>query len=256
MRVTSDGSSDLPNMASLLRTSLAVFLEDKATVFSERWAVTLLRHHTLLFFFFCWTKLAVMQSSNSHSASRLRQPLQVGEGAYFLAWRMRGGAHQPGEGGQPRESLREGERLKSTEGGKGREPHTREECTPTLAPTRPHLSLVQQGRQFYSGAGVTGILNVWIPTVPALLMAGLAPFSAHNRFPPKGTYCWDEGRLSVFRSCLLCLSRRMECTAFRKSFRLSGELWKEDLHVLGKQHLTHGELLMLSGTVKYPEDQS
>ena len=163
---------------------------------------------------------------------------------------MRGGAHQPGGGGQPRESLREGERLKSTEGGKGREPHTREECTPTLAPTRPHLSLAQRGRQFYSGVGVTGILNVWIPTVPALLIAGLAPFSAHNHFPPKGTYCWDEGRLSVFRSCLLCLSRRMECTAFRKSFRLSGELWKEDLHVLGKQHLTHGELLMLSGTVK------
>ena len=56
MRVTSDGSSDLPNMASLLRTSLAVFLEDKATVFSERWAVTLLRHHTLLFFFFLLDK--------------------------------------------------------------------------------------------------------------------------------------------------------------------------------------------------------
>ena len=220
-------------------------------MFSEWWAVILLRHHTLMcFFFFCWTKLAVMQSSSSHSASRLRQPLQVGEGARFLAWRIRGRACHPGEGGQPRESLREGERLKSTEGGKGREPHTRRECTPTLAATRPHLSLAQRGHQFYSGVGVTGILNVWIPTVPALLMAGRAPFSAHNRFPPKGTYCWDEGRLSVFRSCLLCLSRRMECTAFRKSFRLSGELWKEDLHVLGKQHLTHGELLMLSGTVK------
>lgn len=162
MRVTSDRSSGLPNMASLLRTGLAVFLEDKTTMFSEWWAVTLLRHHTLLFFFFffCWTKLAVMQSSNSHSASRLRQPLQAGEGAHFLAWRMRGGAHQPGGGGQPRESLREGERLKSTEGGKGREPHTRKECTPTLAATRPHLSLVQQGHQFYSGVGVTGILNV------------------------------------------------------------------------------------------------
>ena len=50
MRVTSDGSSGLPNMASLLRTGLAVFLEDKATMFSEWWAVTLLRHHTAFFF--------------------------------------------------------------------------------------------------------------------------------------------------------------------------------------------------------------
>lgn len=76
----------------------------------------------------------------------------------------------------------------------------------------------------YSSAGVSGILKVCIPTVPALFIAGLAPFRAHSLFPPKGTYCWDEGRLSVLRSCLLCLSRRMECTAFRKSFLWSGEL--------------------------------
>lgn len=78
----------------------------------------------------------------------------------------------------------------------------------------------------YNGAGVTGILKVCSPTVPALFMAGLAPFRAHNLFPPKGTYCWDEGKLSVLRSCLLCLSRRIECTAFRKSFLCSGELKK------------------------------
>lgn len=167
------------------------------------------------------------------------------------------GAHQPGGGGQRRESLREGKRLKPREGGKGREPHTRAECTPALAPARTRLSLAQWGRQFYSGVGMTGILNVWISTVPALLMAGLAPFSAHNRFPPKGTYCWDEGRLSVFRSCLLCLSRRMECTAFKNSFLLSGELWKEDLHLLAKQHWTHdgtSDVIGYSQT-NIPEDQ-
>ena len=49
------------------------------------------------------------------------------------------GAHQPEGGGQRRESLREGKRLKPREGGKGREPHTREECTPALAPARPRL---------------------------------------------------------------------------------------------------------------------
>lgn len=114
------------------------------------------------------------------------------------------------------------------EGGKGKEPGAREELYSNV---RPHQATsnscstkTSSSLEFYSGVGVTGILNVGIPTVPALLMAGLAPLSAHNLFPPKGTYCWDEGRLSVLRSCLLCLSRRMECTAFRRSSRLSGEL--------------------------------
>lgn len=228
-------SSGLPNMTSLLRTGFGVFLDYKATMFSEGWDMTLLRHDTLLF---CSTKLAVMQSRDSHSASRLRQPLQK-ESALSSWLGNERGAHQPEGGGQQRESCREDKRSKPSAGPQGapgketraKEPHTREEpysnvrphkATSTSCSTRTSSSL-----KFYSGLGVTGILNVGIPTVPALLMAGLAPFSAHNLLPPKGTYCWDEGRLSVFRSCLLCLSRRIECTAFRKSFRLSGELRKK-----------------------------
>lgn len=60
--------------------------------------------------------------------------------------------------------------------------------------------------------------------LPALFMAGRAPFRAQRRFPPKGTYCCLTGKLSVFRSCLRCFSLKMECTVFRKSFLLSGEL--------------------------------
>lgn len=59
---------------------------------------------------------------------------------------------------------------------------------------------------------------------PALLMAGRAPLRAQRRLPPNGTYCWLRGRDSVFRSCRRCFSLRMEWTAFRKSFLLSGEL--------------------------------
>lgn len=59
---------------------------------------------------------------------------------------------------------------------------------------------------------------------PALLMVGRAPLRAHRRLPPNGTYCWLRGRDSVFRSCRRCFSLRMEWTAFRKSFLLSGEL--------------------------------
>lgn len=55
-------------------------------------------------------------------------------------------------------------------------------------------------------------------------MAGRAPFRAQRRFPPKGTYCWLSGKLSVFRSCLRCFSLKMEWTIFKKSFLLSGEL--------------------------------
>lgn len=60
--------------------------------------------------------------------------------------------------------------------------------------------------------------------LPALFMAGRAPFRAQRRFPPKGTYCWLSGKLSVFRSCLRCFSLKMEWTVFKKSFLLSGEL--------------------------------
>lgn len=55
-------------------------------------------------------------------------------------------------------------------------------------------------------------------------MAGRAPFRAQRRFPPKGTYCWLSGKLSVFSSCLRCFSLKMEWTVFKKSFLLSGEL--------------------------------
>lgn len=57
-------------------------------------------------------------------------------------------------------------------------------------------------------------------------MAGRAPLRAQRRLPPKGTYCWLRGRDSVFRSRRRCFSLRMEWTAFRKSFLLSGELQK------------------------------
>lgn len=62
--------------------------------------------------------------------------------------------------------------------------------------------------------------------LPALFMEGRAPFRAQRRFPPKGTYCWLRGKLSVFKSCRRCFSLRMEWTVFRKSFLLSGELKK------------------------------
>lgn len=60
--------------------------------------------------------------------------------------------------------------------------------------------------------------------VPALFMEGRAPFRAQRRFPPKGTYCWLRGKLSVLRSCRRCFSLKIEWTVFRKSFLLSGEL--------------------------------
>lgn len=62
----------------------------------------------------------------------------------------------------------------------------------------------------------------WNP--PALFMEGRAPFRAQRRLPPKGTYCWLRGKLSVLRSCRRCFSLRMEWMVFRKSFLLSGEL--------------------------------
>lgn len=65
-------------------------------------------------------------------------------------------------------------------------------------------------------------------SLPALFMAGRAPFSAHSLFPPNGTYCWEFGKLSVFSSCLLCLSRRIECTALRNSFFSAGELQRQE----------------------------
>lgn len=68
--------------------------------------------------------------------------------------------------------------------------------------------------------------------LPALFMAGRAPFRAPRRFPPKGTYCWLRGKLSVFRSCLRCFSLKMEWTVFRKSFLLSGELREIEGHVI------------------------
>ena len=68
-------------------------------------------------------------------------------------------------------------------------------------------------------------IQSWSPAVsPALFMAAFIPLRAHRRLPPNGTYCWLSGRDSVFRSCRRCFSLRMECTAFRKSFLLSGEL--------------------------------
>lgn len=216
-----------------------LFLDYKATMFSERWDVTLLRHDTLLFAWQSWLSCkaeTLIPQASSDSPSRKRMCSIPG-----LANER--GAHQPEGGGQQRESLREDKRSKRSVGPQGatgkearaKKPHTREEpyskVRPHKATSKSCSTRTSSSLKFYSGLGVMGILNVGIPTVPALLMAGLAPFSAHNLFPPKGTYCWDEGRLSVLRSCLLCLSRRIECTAFRKSFRLSGELWKEDVHV-------------------------
>lgn len=214
------------------------------------------------------THCFLLDKAGCHAKQRLsfHKPAQTApperECAQFLAWQMREELTSQKEEGSkgkawgrtrgvnevwvPRESLGKEARAK--------DPQTREEpyskVRPHKATSKSCSTRTSSSLKFYSGLGVTGILNVGIPTVPALLMVGLAPFSAHNLFPPKGTYCWDEGRLSVLRSCLLCLSRRIECTAFRKSFRLSGELWKEDLHMLEKQCLTHGELLTLSSAAK------
>lgn len=68
--------------------------------------------------------------------------------------------------------------------------------------------------------------------LPALFMAGRAPFRAQRRFPPKGTYCWLRGKLSVFRSCRRCFSLKMEWTVFRKSFLASGELRQIKGHII------------------------
>lgn len=61
-------------------------------------------------------------------------------------------------------------------------------------------------------------------------MTGRAPLRAHRRLPPNGTYCWLGGRDSVLRSWRRCFSLRIEWTAFRKSFLLSGDLQIEQKH--------------------------
>lgn len=178
-------------------------MEDKATVFSGTVGCDLLRHHTLLFFFFADKAGCHAKQQLSFGASWLRQPSKQEKVLTPSSANERGSSPARRRRAAKGE-LEEGERLKSTEGGKGREPHTREECTPTLAPTRPHLSLVQQGRQFYSGAGVTGILKLNPHSTCPKLMAGLA-LSADTTLPPQGIYCWTKAL--VFRSCLLCLSQ-------------------------------------------------
>ena len=84
------------------------------------------------------------------------------------------------------------------------------------------LYLCQFRRNWDTWSCRMNAVTVW--HLPALFMAGRAPFRAQSRFPPNGTYCWLRGKLSVFRSCRRCFSLNMEWTVFRKSFLLSGEL--------------------------------
>lgn len=154
----------------------------------------------------------------------------TGEGAQLRSAGAEGWAAGRRHRGSPR-----GKRSKHSAG--PREPGRGEGLTPGnrgVSPTGrgyvwPTRTAAPSALQWRGG---DGILGACAPTVPALLMAGRAPFSAHRRFPPKGTYCWEEGRLSALSSCRRCLSRRMECTAFRKSLRLLGELWRSQ--ALGK----------------------
>ena len=173
------------------------------------------------------TKLAVMQSSDSR-----RQPAGTAPRRARSAQGCWWGRSSPARRSRRRRSSR-GTAERGKRGTHGRVPRA-----PGTG-TRPHargaprsISLSQDvefvGATVHRGHGDPERLG---PTVPALLMAGRAPFSAHSRFPPKGTYCWGEGRLSVLSSCLRCLSRRTECTALRKSLRLLGELRGEGAQV-------------------------
>lgn len=74
-------------------------------------------------------------------------------------------------------------------------------------------------------------------------MVGRAPLRAHRRLPPNGTYCWLGGRDSVLRSWRRCFSLRIECTAFRKSFLLSGELQIGQRHKNFKNNILEKGLL-------------
>lgn len=82
-----------------------------------------------------------------------------------------------------------------------------------------------------------------VEDIPALFMVGRAPLRAHRRLPPNGTYCWLGGRDSVLRSWRRCFSLRMECTAFRKSFLLSGELQ------IGQKHKNFKSNILEKGLV-------
>lgn len=167
------------------------------------------------------TKLAAMQSRDPTPQAGCAS---TGEGAQLRSAGAEGWA-----AGRRHRGSRRGKRSKHS--AVPREPGRGEGLTPGnrgVSPTGrgyvwPTRTAAPSALQWRGG---DGILGACAPTVPALLMAGRAPFSAHRRFPPKGTYCWEEGRLSALSSCLRCLSRRMECTAFRKSLRLLGELWE------------------------------
>jgi len=67
-------------MASLLRAGIAVFPDYKATMFSEWWAMTLLRHDTLLLARSCHAK----QRLSFHKQAERAPPER--ECAHFLAW--------------------------------------------------------------------------------------------------------------------------------------------------------------------------
>lgn len=85
----------------------------------------------------------------------------------------------------------------------------------------PWILLTLRGQMVYRNYILYIMVWAWSP---ALFMPGLAPLRATSRLPPKGTYCWLGGRDSVFSSCRRCFSLRMDWTAFRKSFLVSGEL--------------------------------
>lgn len=124
-------------MESLLRTSIAEFPNYKATVFSEGWATTLLRYDILLFARQSWLSckaVTLIPQAGRDSPSRRRRYSAPG-----LANER--GAHQPGGGGQRRESWREDKTGKPSVGPQGatgkearvKEPHTREDPYSTVS---------------------------------------------------------------------------------------------------------------------------
>ena len=81
---------------------MAVLLDYKATMFSEWWAVPLLRRDTLLFARQSWLSC---KAATPHSTSRLREPLQKENAlpSWLGEWERR---PQPKGGGQRREAGR------------------------------------------------------------------------------------------------------------------------------------------------------
>lgn len=242
-------------MESLLRTGIAVFPDYKATMLSEWWAVTLLRHDTLL--------LARQSWLSCKAATLIPQagwePLQKENmlTSWLGEWERR---PQPKGGGRQREAGKEGERSKwraDPQGAAGKEARARnlgpgKSCTPTFAPTRPRLILAQQKRQAHWSSTVEwGWRGSWTSGSPQYLPCSwLAwPLWAHTIFFLRKVHIAGMREGFQFWGAVFCAYRAG--WSAQPSGDLPGSLEsyekKEDLYMLGEKYLTRGELLILSG---------